>query len=173
MSYRNKTYVAFASEDISSYRLMEAWRENKHIDFDFFDAHDLYAARDTSTPETIRDRLRQRLNNAKQVVVLVSDITRPKAARASSFLHYEIETIARLGLPVVFANINGQRIIQTSELPTTLADPYYTMSVSLQPAIIKYALNEYVPNFIANKTSTSPKEGPYYYKPYVYTQLGL
>jgi hypothetical protein len=28
MSYRNKTYVAFASEDITNYRLMEAWREN-------------------------------------------------------------------------------------------------------------------------------------------------
>ena len=40
MSYRNKTYIAFASEDISSYRLMEAWRENQNIDFDFFDAHD-------------------------------------------------------------------------------------------------------------------------------------
>jgi hypothetical protein len=27
MSYRNKTYVAFASEDIRNYRLMEAWRD--------------------------------------------------------------------------------------------------------------------------------------------------
>ena len=33
MSYRNKTYVAFASEDIRLYRLMEAWRENDKIDF--------------------------------------------------------------------------------------------------------------------------------------------
>ena len=33
MSYRNKTYVAFASEDIHCYRLMEAWRDNKKIDF--------------------------------------------------------------------------------------------------------------------------------------------
>jgi hypothetical protein len=54
MSYRNKTYVAFASEDIHYYRLMEAWRENEHIDFSFFDAHDLYLARDTSQPETIK-----------------------------------------------------------------------------------------------------------------------
>ena len=36
MSYRNKTYVAFASEDISQYRMMEAWRDNKYIDFSFF-----------------------------------------------------------------------------------------------------------------------------------------
>ncbi len=36
MAYRNKTYVAFASEDINLYRLMEAWCENDKIDFDFF-----------------------------------------------------------------------------------------------------------------------------------------
>ena len=32
MSYRNKTYVAFASEDIKFYRLMEAWKANEKID---------------------------------------------------------------------------------------------------------------------------------------------
>ena len=172
MSYRNKTYVAFASEDISSYRLMEAWRENKNIDFDFFDAHDLYVARDTSLDQTIKDRLRLRLNNAKQVVVLVSDTTKPKAARSSSFLHYEIETIAKLGLPVVFANINGSRNIQTSKLPTTLASPYYTISVSLQPKIIKYALDGYVNAFNSN-TGSNPLVGPHYYEEDVYTDLGI
>ncbi|MDO8362250.1 MAG: hypothetical protein Q7V88_05090 [Actinomycetota bacterium] len=70
MSYRNKTYVAFASEDIHNYRLMEAWRENTKIDFSFFDAHDLYVARDTSKPETIKARLRERLNNAKRLYAM-------------------------------------------------------------------------------------------------------
>lgn len=78
MSYRNKTYVAFASEDISSYRLMEAWRDNAHIYFNFYDAHDIYGARDSSTPETIKRRLRERLNNAKQVVLLASPDARRK-----------------------------------------------------------------------------------------------
>lgn len=32
MSFRNKTYVAFASEDIRMYRPMEAWRDNENID---------------------------------------------------------------------------------------------------------------------------------------------
>ena len=68
MSYRNKTYIAFASEDISYYRLMEAWRENENIDFDFFDAHDLYVSRDTSKPETIKSNLRERMKNAKQFI---------------------------------------------------------------------------------------------------------
>ena len=169
MAYRNKTYVAFASEDIRSYYLMEAWRDNANIDFDFHDAHDLNIALDTSQPDTIRRRLRERLNSTKQVIVLISDTTKPKAARSSSFLYYEIETIASLGLPVVFANINGSRLIQTGKLPSKLASPYYTMSTSLQPKIIKYALDNYVPEFKTNFT----KEGPYRYVESAYESLGL
>ncbi len=158
MAYRNKTYVAFASEDINYYYLMKAWRENEHIDFDFFDAHDLNVALDTSQPETIRRRLRERLANTKQTVVLISDTTKPKAARPSSFLYYEIETIEKLGLPVVFTNLNGSRLAQRSKLPTTLLEPY-TMSVSFQAAIIKYALDEYVSAFNSNLTVGNPKTG--------------
>lgn len=173
MAYRNKTYVAFASEDIHCYRLMEAWRDNDHIEFDFYDAHDLYKALDTSKPESIRDRLRQRLNNAKQVVVLISDTTKTKAGRSSSFLYYEIEAINRLYLPVVFANLNGSTSIQNSKLPTTLAGDYYTVSTSFRPAIIKYALDNYVNEFAANRTATSPKIGPHLYPESVYKSLGL
>jgi hypothetical protein len=70
MAYRNKTYVAFASEDINIYYLMQAWKENENIDFDFFDAHDLNTARDSSLNETIKDKLRERLSNSKQAVIL-------------------------------------------------------------------------------------------------------
>jgi hypothetical protein len=103
-------------------------------------------------------------------VVLISDTTKSKAERASSFLHYEIETIARLGLPVVFVNLNGSRGIQTSKLPATLASPYYTVSVSFQPKIIKYALDGYVPAFL---DKTKPRTGPHYYETPIYESLEL
>jgi hypothetical protein len=51
---------------------MEAWRENANIEFEFYDAHDLYISRDTSKPETIKRNLRERMKNAKQVVLLGS-----------------------------------------------------------------------------------------------------
>jgi hypothetical protein len=172
MAYRNKTYVAFASEDIRRYWLMEAWRDNEHIEFDFIDAHDLNTALDTSQPDTIRRRLRERLNNTKQAVVLISDTTRPKANRPSSFLYYEVETINRLGLPVVFANLNGSRAIQRSKLPEILL-AMYSVSVSFQPAIIRYALDNYVEAFNANYSAATPKAGPHYYKDHVYRELGL
>lgn len=169
MSYRNKTYVAFASEDIKWYWLMEAWRDNDKIDFDFFDAHDLYKARDTSTVETIKGRLRERMKNAKQFVLLGSADGRRKGGDGKSFFAYEVETMVKLGLPVVVANLDGDRTIDKNFIPQPLLDAdYYTLSVSFQRAIIKFALDNYAPTFADSKNS-----GPHQYKASVYEQLGL
>ena len=143
MAYRNKTFISFASEDIKSYRLMQAWNKNEKIDFNFYDAHDLNTARDTSTPETIKTRLRERLSNAKQIILLVGDETRKKAAKLDSFIHYEVEVIKKLRLPIVFANLNQSRESQSSRIPAALGIPLYTISTSFQPKIIKYALDEF------------------------------
>ena len=169
MSYRNKTYVAFASEDIRSYRLMEAWRENDNIDFDFFDAHDLYISRDTSKPETIKSNLRQRMKNAKQFVLLGSDSAKKKGGDGTSFLAYEVDTMVVLNLPVVVANLDGDRNIDKNFIPGPLLDAdYYTLSVSFQPTIIKYALDHYAVQYAASSST-----GPHYYEPSVYKSLGL
>lgn len=169
MSYRNKTYIAFASEDISSYRLMEAWRENKNIDFNFFDAHDLYVARDTSKPETIKANLRERMKSAKQFVLLGSSDAKKKGGNGTSFLAYEVEAMISLGLPVVVVNLDGDRTVDKNFIPKPLLDAnYYTMSVSFQPKIIKYALDNY-----AAKFASSDSVGPYQYKSSVYEELGI
>lgn len=169
MSYRNKTYVAFASEDIRYYRLMQAWRENEHIDFEFFNAHDLATARDTSQPETIRRRLRERLNNTKQVVALGTSTGKSKAGDGKSFLFYEIETITKLNLPVVVANLNQDRTVNKGLIPQRFLDEnYYTVSVSFQPKIIQYALDNYVPTY-----AKSDKKGPHQYPAKVYEDLKL
>ncbi len=169
MGYRNKTYVAFASEDISSYRMMEAWRENEHIDFDFYDAHDLYISRDTSKPETIKSNLRKRLESAKQIVLLGSSNARLKGGDGTSFLAYEVEVIIKSNLPVVVSNLDGNRKIDRNFIPQPFLDAdYYTESVSFQPKIIQYALDNYATTF-----ATSKKTGPYYYLPEVYTKLKL
>ncbi len=172
MAYRNKTYVCFASEDIKSYWLMTAWKENEHIDFNFYDAHDLANVLDTSQPETTRRRLRERLANTKQAVLLVGDLTRQKAADPKRFLHYELDVLTRLELPIVIANLNGSRVGETSRIPRMISD-YYTMSVSFQPKIIMYALENYVPEFLANLRTAHPKTGGYHYKSSVYRQLGI
>lgn len=169
MSYRNKTYVAFASEDITQYRMMEAWRENDKIDFDFYDAHDFFVSRDTSKPETIKRNLRERLKNAKQIVLLGSAHAKRKGGDGVSFLAHEIEVIKEFDLPVVISNLDQDRTIDRNFIPQPLLDTgHYTVSVSFQPKIIQYALNNYVPGYGEKKG-----QGPHQYNASVYQNLGL
>lgn len=173
MAYRNKTYVAFASEDLKSYNLMKAWKANAHIDFNFLDAHDINVALDTSKPDTIRTRLKERLANTKQSIVLIGDVTKTKASNSKSFLYYEIEVIQKLKLPVVFVNLDQARTVLSAKLPTKLAGDYYTMSVSFQPKIVMIALDDYVAKFQNNSTQKIPKVGAHLYKAQVYKDNGL
>jgi hypothetical protein len=169
MSYRNKTYVAFASEDILHYRMMQAWKKNEHIDFDFFDAHDIYQARDTSKPDTIKARLTERLKNAKQVVLLGSGDAKRKGSDGNSFLAHEVEVISRLKLPVIVVNLNQERVGNLSFIPDPLLNSkHYLMAVSYQPKIIQYAMDNYAAEF-----SGSTNQGVWIYKPEVYSRLGL
>lgn len=169
MSYKNKTYIAFASEDISLYRLMEAWRENEKIDFDFYDAHDLYISRDSSKPETIKRNLRERLKNAKQIVLIGSSDAKRKGGDGESFLAHEIDVIKEFNLPIVIVNRDGDRNIDRNFIPAPLLQSnYYTVSVSLQPKIIKYALDSYAKSY-----SNSTKKGPHYYPSEIYENIGL
>ncbi|MGB7963539.1 MAG: TIR domain-containing protein, partial [Propionicimonas sp.] len=159
VSYRNKTYVAFASENIRLYRLMEAWRENDKIDFDFFDAHDLYVSRDTSKPETIKRNLRQRMSNAKQVVIIGTPQAKKKGGDGQSFLAYEVDVMMEFGLPVVVANHDGDKGVDRNFIPQPLLDAnYFTISVAFSPAIVKFALDRYVAAFKSNRD----KAGPHY-----------
>lgn len=171
MGYRNKTYVAFASEDIRSYRLMEAWRENDKIDFNFYDAHDLFISRDTSQPETIKRNLRERMKNAKQVVLLGSSAGKRKGGDGESFLAYEVKVILEFGLPVVVANLDQDRNVDRNFIPSPFLDAdYYTLSTSFQPKIIQYALDNYAANFAELSKS---RKGAHYYKADIYASIGL
>lgn len=174
MAYRNKTFVSFASEDIHYYRLMCAWRENEKIEFNFYDAHDINVARDSSQAETINRRLRERLANTKQVVMLIGDVTRRKAADPDTFVYYEARTIRKLGLPVIFANVNKSREAQPNRIPEILLEPY-TMSTSFGPTILRYALDNFPDDYFANlvRPEDKRKTGPYHYKKSVYDGLGL
>lgn len=169
MSYRNKTYVAFASEDMKYYRMMEAWRDNDNIDFSFFDAHDLYISRDTSSDETIKRNLSQRMANAKQFIFLGSSDAKRKGGDGNSFLAHEVKNMLSLNLPVVVANLDGDTNVDNNFIPKPLLDAnYYTISVSFKMKIIQFALDNY-----AAKYATSAEKGPHYYKAEIYRSLGL
>lgn len=169
MAYRNKTFVSFASEDIRYYRLMTAWSINRRIDFNFHNAHDMNVARDSSQPETIYRRLRERLNNTKQIVMLIGDVTRRKAAMPGTFLYYESKVIETLDIPVVFANLNKSRKSQNHLIPQNLLD-LYTVSVAFGPRAIKFALDYFPDDYYDHRRTRS---GPYEYSDSIYYENGL
>lgn len=68
------------------------------------------------------------------------------------------------------ANLNGDRSIDEGFIPDALlSSDYYTVSVSFQPAIIRHALDGYVPAFKAVPRPT----GPHFYQAGIYRGLGL
>uniref|UniRef100_UPI00102A17E0 TIR domain-containing protein n=2 Tax=Vibrionaceae TaxID=641 RepID=UPI00102A17E0 len=148
MSYRNKTYVMFdADTDISKYRLMTAWKENERIDFDFHDAHDLNNIRAMSSEETIKRRLRERLKNTKQAVLLVGENTK----NLYKFVRWEIEVAISMDIPIVAVNLcksDGE----TDKTPAILKNKAYFVSVPFEVKKIKYALNNFPDEYHKNKT---------------------
>lgn len=165
MSYRNKTYVIFDGDDIRYYRLMQAWKENENIDFDFNNAHDIGGIREDSQEETIKRRLRERFSNSKQVIVLVGEKTKNKY----KYVRWEIEVAQGLGLPIIVVNLNGERKIDGDRCPAILKNSL-AVHVSYNRDIIKYALDDW-PSFHNENKNT--KSSPYSYKESVYKKFGL
>ena len=109
--YRNANYTAFyvdepfsdnnlkahSTKDFCYYHLICAWK-NKGIVPSFIDAHDkTYNVRDSSTFDTLKNRLRERLKKSKNILLIMSKIT-----KASKALSEEIDYgVNVLYLPVI------------------------------------------------------------------------
>lgn len=77
MAYRNKTYVAFDGDnDMRYYQLMKAWKQSDNTAFNFYDAHDINSARDSSQEESIKRQLRERMTNSKVFILLIGENTK-------------------------------------------------------------------------------------------------
>jgi len=108
MAYKNKTYVCFdADNDIHYYRLMTAWKENDKIAFNFHNAHEINNLRDGSSEETIKRKLRERLENTKVLVVLIGEHTK----NLYKYVRWEIEYAIENNIPIIGVNLNGNNII--------------------------------------------------------------
>ena len=89
MVYRDKTYVAFDGDnDIKYFNLMKAWKQSDNTDFNFYDAHELNSARDSSLTESIKNQLRERMNNSKMFILLLGKHTK----YLTRFVKWEVET---------------------------------------------------------------------------------
>lgn len=164
MTYRNKTYIIFdADDDMWAYAFMKGWNKNERVDFDFYDAHDLNRLLDDSSEETVKRKLRERLANTKQAIVLVGDNTR----NLFRYVRWELETCLVLEIPIVAANLNGQRSLDVGRCPAVLkGEPVVHVAFKLK--IIKHALDDFSETF-----SKYSRMKDLYYSDSVYASLGI
>jgi hypothetical protein len=165
MSYRNKTYVIFDwDSDRWAYAYMLGWISNEKIDFDFFNAHELNTLTDEAGEYTVKQKLRERLDNTKQAIVLVGASTR----FLYRFVRWEIEQCQQRDLPVVVANLNKARQIDKDLCPPILRD-VGALHISFNLRIIKYALDYFCPEYHSRYKGTTN----WHYEPKIYQSLGL
>ena len=72
-----RTFVGFSSTDIHCYRLMLAWKEHEHIDFNFVNcqlSQEIYS----SDEAYIKRKCRERIDMAGTFAVLIGADTRSK-----------------------------------------------------------------------------------------------
>lgn len=142
MAYRNKTYVCFdADTDMSSYRLMQAWKENQNIAFNFQNAHELNNLRNGSNESTIKAKLRERMQNSKVAIVLIGQNTK----NLYTFVRWEIEQAINMEIPLIGVNLNKKKRIDPILCPAILRDNL-AVHVAYGQKIINHALNDW-PSF--------------------------
>lgn len=122
MSYRTGTYVAFdglgesnpSKSDYRYYATLQAWSENDNIDFTFVNSHDKTSAvRDDSLKRTLYARIDERLGRSKQMVVVISSLTR----ETGSVLSYEIQrAVDDYEIPLIIAYPDQNAMTDTSSL---------------------------------------------------------
>jgi len=109
MAYRNGTYVAFhaggttdpAASDIKYYNIMKAWDASKTVEFAFTNSHEKTSAvRDSSKRATLERRIKERLNNSKHLVLILTGITKHDTDWVPFEIRYAVDDC---DLPIIAA----------------------------------------------------------------------
>jgi hypothetical protein len=122
MAYRSGTYIAFhaggtrdpTASDIKYYRMLKAWHEHDNIDFKFVNSHEKVAAvRDSSTRETLRRSLKERLNNSRNMILIIG----PTTKLDTDWVPFEIEhAVDECKLPIIAVYTGYGKITKPVEL---------------------------------------------------------
>lgn len=181
MAYRNGTYVAFHAEgqsdptesDMKYYRLLTAWHENKDIEFNMINSHDKTSAvRDSSKRATLLSRIRERLNNSRNMLLIIGKTTHLD----DDNVPFEIsDAIDNCGIPIIAAYIGYNSIGAPKELrnlwPKALAtridnNMAKVIHVPFKMEPIQAAIKQY-------DYQQQPKSGLTYYNQEAYKKWGL
>lgn len=151
-----RTFVGFSSTDIHYYRLMQAWKKNTNIDFNFTDCQLAQEIR-SEDEAYIKRRCRERINMAGKFIQLIGEDTHWKY----KYVRWEAEVALEKSCTIIGVNLDKSRqMVEESCLP--VIRDVGAIFVSFSPSIIKYALENYEMHDSSN----------YYYRDSVYKSLG-
>ena len=150
-----RTFVSFSSTDIHYFRLMQAWKANTKIDFNFTDCQ-LDKAINSENEYYIKRLLHERLNMAGTFILLIGDDTKD-----SDFVKWEIEIAKEKKCRLIGVNIDKNRDINYLTCPLEFMDSG-AMFVPFSPFIVAYAL----------KNFEKKSSGNWHYNKEVYKDLG-
>ena len=151
-----RTFVGFSSTDIHYYRLMQAWKKNTNIDFNFTDCQLAQEIR-SEDEAYIKRRCRERINMAAKFIQLIGEDTRWKY----KYVRWEAEVALEKSCTIIGVNLDKSRQMVEQTCPPVIRD-VGAIFVSFSPYIIKYALENYEMHDSSN----------YYYRDSVYKSLG-
>ncbi len=165
MAYRSRIYTCFdADTDMNWYQLMKAWKENKAMNFDFDNAHEINNLRDGSSEETIKRKLRERFEYTKIFVVLIGKNTK----NLYKYVRWEIEYALEKDIPIIAVNLNDKKSIDHELCPPILKEEL-AIHIPYEQKIIYYALNNWATSHISHKAKKEIR--PRYYYDSVYNSL--
>lgn len=125
MSYRNGTYIAFyvnegenntnlganACSGLRDYNIIKLWQKNG--DIDFIDSHAKTSqVKDDSSWETLKERLRERLRESKNIILLLGDYTKQSKALREELCY----GIKNLKLPLIIAYCGIDIVVREENL---------------------------------------------------------
>lgn len=151
-----RMFVGFSSTDIHYYRLMQAWKENEHIDFNFADCQ-LTNEINSENEAYIKRKCRERINMAGTFISLIGEDTRSK----HKYVRWELEVALEKNCRIIGVNLDGSRKVVDKTCPPIIRN-IGAIFVPYSPKIIAYALENYKMN----------PDDDYHYKEEVYRQLG-
>lgn len=151
-----RTFVGFSSTDIRYYRLMLAWKENEHIDFNFADCQ-LETEVRSDDENYIKRKCRERINMAGTFISLIGEDTRSK----HKYVRWELEVALEKKCRIIGVNLDGSRKIVEAKCPPII-NGIGAIFVPFSPKIVAYALED----------QERHDSGNWHYLPTVYQRLG-
>jgi hypothetical protein len=151
-----RTFVSFSGTDIRSYRMMQAWKENKRIDFNFVDVQ-LEQEINSENEAYIKAKCRERIGLAGTFAILIGQDTRYKY----KYVRWEAEVALEKKCRIIGINLDGSRRYVEATCPPIIRD-VGAMFVPFRARILAHALQDF-----ERKTDDN-----WHYPDTVYTKLG-